>query len=140
MFNGAPVPANIKLPGGVDQHLTGHNQQTDQLQAHEMWYTARAKQSHQALTGFLIHDPRNPCHVKSMDQCLHPSIHPFSSAYPGPGHRDTQTSLTQDTSPISKGAPRNPAEETYFGSLYPGCYSFSHYPKFMTIGEGTNID
>ena len=42
--------------------------------------------------------------------------------------------------PISKGAPRNPAEETHFGRLYPGSYSFGHDPKFMTIGEGRNVD
>ena len=42
--------------------------------------------------------------------------------------------------PISKGAPRHPAEETHFGRLYPGSYSFGHDPKFMTIGEGRNVD
>ena len=42
--------------------------------------------------------------------------------------------------PISKGAPRHPAEETHFSRLYPGSYSFGHDPKFMTIGEGRNVD
>ena len=36
--------------------------------------------------------------------------------------------------PICKGAPCHPAEETHFGCLYPGSFSFSHDPKFMTIG------
>ena len=26
------------------------------------------------------------------------------------------------------------------GCLYPGCYSFSHDPKFMAIGEGRKVD
>ena len=41
---------------------------------------------------------------------------------------------------ISKGAARHPAEETHFSRLYPGSYSFSHNPKFMTRGEGRNVD
>ena len=39
-----------------------------------------------------------------------------------------------------KGAARHPAEETHFGRLYPGSYSFGHDPKFMAIGEGWNVD
>ena len=42
--------------------------------------------------------------------------------------------------PISKGAPRHPAEETHFSCLYPRSCSFGHDPKFMTIGEGRNVD
>ena len=42
--------------------------------------------------------------------------------------------------PISKGVPHHPAEETHFGRLYQGSYSFSHDLKFMTIGEGRNVD
>ncbi|KAI3357847.1 hypothetical protein L3Q82_016237 [Scortum barcoo] len=42
--------------------------------------------------------------------------------------------------PISKGAPSHPAEETHFGRLYPRSCPFGHYPKFMTIGEGGNVD
>ena len=105
-----------------------------------------------------------------MKSSYHPSIHPSTcSAYPWPGYggsclsRDTQTSLSLDTSsrntswgrhpgepcqlapldveeqrlysellpgkrashPISMGAPWHPAEETHFGHLYPGSYSFS---------------
>ena len=41
---------------------------------------------------------------------------------------------------ITKGGPRHPVEETHFGHLYPGSYSLGHDPKFMTIGEGGNVD
>ncbi|KAK3560072.1 hypothetical protein QTP86_033795 [Hemibagrus guttatus] len=37
--------------------------------------------------------------------------------------------------PISKGAPRHPAEEAHFGRLYPGSYPFGHDPELMTIGK-----
>ena len=33
-----------------------------------------------------------------------------------------------------------PAKETHFSHLYPGSYSLGHDPKFMTIGEGRNVD
>ena len=42
--------------------------------------------------------------------------------------------------PISKGVPRHHVEQTHFGHLYLGSYSFGHDPKFMTIGEGRNVD
>ena len=42
--------------------------------------------------------------------------------------------------PISKVAPCHPAEETHFGCLYLGSYSFGHDSKIMTIGEGRNVD
>ncbi|KAM9705111.1 thioredoxin reductase 1, cytoplasmic-like isoform 2-T2 [Menidia menidia] len=42
--------------------------------------------------------------------------------------------------PISKGEPSHPAEETHFGRLYPRSRSFSHYPKFVTVDEGGNVD
>ena len=42
--------------------------------------------------------------------------------------------------PISKGAAHHLVEETHFGGLSPGCYSFSPDPKSMTIGEGRNVD
>ena len=35
--------------------------------------------------------------------------------------------------PISKGAPHHPAEETHFGRLYLGSYSFGHDPKFRNV-------
>ncbi|KAI3362823.1 hypothetical protein L3Q82_001869 [Scortum barcoo] len=66
------------------------------------------------------------------------------------GERDRAAALLRSSSrvtelltPISKGAPSHPAEETHFaGRLYPhGILSFrSSYPKFMTIGEGGNVD
>ncbi|KAK3535221.1 hypothetical protein QTP70_004776 [Hemibagrus guttatus] len=42
--------------------------------------------------------------------------------------------------PISKGAPRHPAEEAHFGRLYPGSYPFGHDPELMTIGESRSVD
>ena len=42
--------------------------------------------------------------------------------------------------PISKAEPGHPAEETHFSRLYLRSRSFGHYPKFMTIGEGWNVD
>ena len=47
----------------------------------------------------------------------------------------------QSSSPsISNGAPRHPADENHFSRLYPGSYSFGQDPKFMTTGEGRNVD
>ena len=79
---------------------------------------------------------------------LLPSIHPFSPAYPTlapldvEGQRLYSKLLPDDRTPhpISKGAPRHPAEETHFSRLYTGSYSFGHDPKFTTIGEGRNVD
>ncbi|XP_062311935.1 uncharacterized protein LOC134016604 [Osmerus eperlanus] len=42
--------------------------------------------------------------------------------------------------PISKGEPGHPAEKTHFGRLYSRSRSFGHYPQFVTIGEGRNVD
>ncbi|MEQ2287566.1 hypothetical protein AMECASPLE_013917 [Ameca splendens] len=42
--------------------------------------------------------------------------------------------------PISKGVPGHPAEEAHFSRLYPRSRSFGHDPKFITIGEGRNVD
>ncbi|MED6233714.1 hypothetical protein ATANTOWER_015508 [Ataeniobius toweri] len=40
--------------------------------------------------------------------------------------------------PISKGEAGHPVEEAHFSRLYPG--SFGHDPKFLSIGEGRNVD
>lgn len=42
--------------------------------------------------------------------------------------------------PVPTGPPSHPTEETHFDRLYPRSRSFGHYPKFMTIGEGRNVD
>ena len=42
--------------------------------------------------------------------------------------------------PICKCAPHHPVEETHFGRLYAGSYSFDHDPKFMAISEGRNVN
>lgn len=42
-----------------------------------------------------------------------------------------------DGTPISKREPNHPAEDTHFCHLFPRTRPFSHYPKFMIIGEIT---
>ena len=55
------------------------------------------------------HTPGSAGSLLSPASLSHPSIHPFSSAYPGPGRggsclsRDTQTSLSPDNSSSSSG-------------------------------------
>ena len=103
---------------------------------------------------------------------IHPSIHPSSSAYLGPGRRgsclsrDSQTSLSPDTSSSSSGRiPRRVEEQWLYSELLPGdraphlslsehpatlrrrlilatpgSYSFGHDPNFLTVGEGRNVD